>query len=142
MIGPGPLDGVRVLDLGGEMGGYGTRLLGELGADVLKVEPPAGDRQRRRPPLRAGVEGPEASLVFAYYQAGKRGTTLDAGRPDAVPLLTELAAACVSGGRPRGSASISPRYYGTGWVRTSRRSPATISRSTTTAPSAQPASTR
>ncbi|MEU4244538.1 CoA transferase [Actinoplanes sp. NPDC026619] len=92
MIGPGPLDGVRVLDLGGEMGGYGTRLLGELGADVIKIEPPAGDRQRRRPPLRAGIEGPEASLVFAYYQAGKRGITLDAGRDEAVPLLTELAA--------------------------------------------------
>lgn len=87
-----PLHGRRVLDLSGEMGSYGARLLAELGADVVKVEPPGGDRQRSRPPYRPGVAVPESSLVFAYYNASKRGITLDATRPDALPLLAALAA--------------------------------------------------
>jgi crotonobetainyl-CoA:carnitine CoA-transferase CaiB-like acyl-CoA transferase len=89
---PGPLRGRRVLDLSGEMGSYGTKLLGEFGADVIKVEPPDGDRQRQRPPHRAASLGPESSLVFAYYNASKRGITLDVSRPEASPLLAELAA--------------------------------------------------
>jgi len=48
-----PLDGVRVLDLGGELSAYGTKILADLGADVVKVEPAGGDRQRRRPPQPA-----------------------------------------------------------------------------------------
>jgi len=90
----GPLTGRRVLDLSGEMGAYGTRLLAELGAEVVLVEPPGGLRLRSRPPLRAGVSGPEASLVFAYYQSSKRGVTLDASRAAALPLLAALAATC------------------------------------------------
>jgi crotonobetainyl-CoA:carnitine CoA-transferase CaiB-like acyl-CoA transferase len=72
-----PLDGVRVLDLGGELSAYGTKILADTGADVVKVEPAGGDRQRRRPPFAAGVTGPESSLTFAYYQANKRGVQLD-----------------------------------------------------------------
>lgn len=37
-----PLDGVRVLDLGGDLSAYGTKILADLGADVVKVEPRAG----------------------------------------------------------------------------------------------------
>jgi crotonobetainyl-CoA:carnitine CoA-transferase CaiB-like acyl-CoA transferase len=73
----GPLDGVRVLDLGGELAAYGTKILADLGADVVKAEPPGGDRQRTRPPFAAGVTGAEASLTFAYYNANKRGVQLD-----------------------------------------------------------------
>ena len=60
-----PLDGVRVLDLGGELSAYGTKILADLGADVVKVEPAGGDRQRHRPPFADGVTGPESSLTFA-----------------------------------------------------------------------------
>jgi benzylsuccinate CoA-transferase BbsE subunit len=59
------LDGVRVLDLGGGLSAYGTKILADLGADVVKVEPAGGDRQRHRPPFADGVTGPESSLTFA-----------------------------------------------------------------------------
>ena len=87
-----PLDGTHVLDVSDSLGAYCTRLLAGLGADVVKVEPPAGDELRRRPPFRDGVDGDDASLVFAYYHAGKRGITLDTRRRDSAPLLGELAA--------------------------------------------------
>jgi len=87
-----PLDGVRVLDLGGEMSAYGTKILADLGADVVKVEPPGGDRQRRRPPFAGGVPGLESSLTFAYYNANKRGVRLDWARSEAE--LGRLAAGC------------------------------------------------
>ncbi|HUZ08874.1 MAG TPA: CoA transferase [Acidimicrobiales bacterium] len=86
----GPLDGVRVLDLSSALGAYCTRLLADLGAEVVKVEPPSGDPMRRRPPLRDGITGPEASLVFASYHANKRGITLHTGRSEAMDLLAEL----------------------------------------------------
>ncbi|HLG66275.1 MAG TPA: CoA transferase [Acidimicrobiales bacterium] len=89
---PRPLGGVRVVDLTGAIGAYCTRILADLGADVVKVEPPAGDPMRSRPPFKRGVMGPEASLVFAAYHANKRGVTLDAGVDAALPLLSELAA--------------------------------------------------
>ncbi|MBW8825338.1 MAG: CoA transferase [Acidobacteria bacterium] len=89
---PQPLDGVRVLDLSGAIGAYGTRLLADLGADVVKVEPPTGDALRRRPPFKDGVTAPEASLVFACHNANKRGITLDATSDAALPLLAELGA--------------------------------------------------
>ena len=89
---PQPLTGVRVLDLSGAIGAYCTRLLGDLGADVVKVEPPAGDALRRRPPFKDGATGPEASLVFATYHANKRGITLDTTSDTALPLLAELGA--------------------------------------------------
>jgi crotonobetainyl-CoA:carnitine CoA-transferase CaiB-like acyl-CoA transferase len=86
-----PLDGVRVLDLAGDMGAYGTRLLALAGADVVKVEPPAGDRQRRRPPFASGAAHFEGSLEFAYYNAGKRGVVVDFADPDAESALRRLA---------------------------------------------------
>jgi benzylsuccinate CoA-transferase BbsE subunit len=65
-----PLEGIRVLDLSGPIGAYCTRLLADLGADVVLVEPPDGDPLRRVPPFRD--ESPTESLVFAYYHASKR----------------------------------------------------------------------
>jgi crotonobetainyl-CoA:carnitine CoA-transferase CaiB-like acyl-CoA transferase len=86
-----PLDGVRVLDLGGEMGAYGALMLGDLGADVVKAEPVGGDRQRLRPPFAPGASGPEASLVFAYYNANKRGVQVDLDAENAAEVLGDLA---------------------------------------------------
>jgi crotonobetainyl-CoA:carnitine CoA-transferase CaiB-like acyl-CoA transferase len=87
-----PLDGVRVLDLGGELSAYGTKILADLGADVVKVEPAGGDRQRRRPPFADRVTGPESSLTFAYYNANKRGVQLDWSKSEAE--LGRLASGC------------------------------------------------
>lgn len=87
-----PLAGVRVLDVSDAIGAYCSRLLAGLGADVTKVEDPGGDELRRRPPYRDGATGPDASLVFAYYHAAKRGITLDTRRNESLPLLRELGA--------------------------------------------------
>ena len=87
-----PLDGVRVLDVSGELGAYGTKLLADFGADVVKVEPPGGDAQRLRPPFAPGTDGPDASLLFAYYNSNKRGVTLPLDDPAVEPDLARLAA--------------------------------------------------
>ncbi|MEX2372190.1 MAG: CoA transferase, partial [Dehalococcoidia bacterium] len=77
----GPLEGVRVLDLAGESGLFAGRQLGELGADVVRVEPPGGGSERRRQPFLRDASGPaaasEASLYHLHFNANKRGIALD-----------------------------------------------------------------
>src|SRR6516164_1142956 len=87
-----PLDGIRVLDLSGPVGSYGGRLLADAGADVVKVELPAGDELRRQGPFAGGAPGPERSLTFAYYHANKRGVVVDYRSAAAVGALAELGA--------------------------------------------------
>jgi crotonobetainyl-CoA:carnitine CoA-transferase CaiB-like acyl-CoA transferase len=84
------LRSVRVVDLSSPVGTYCTRLLADLGADVVLVEPPEGDPYRRLGPFRAGVAGPDASLAFGYYQAGKRGVVLDLDDAADVAVLESL----------------------------------------------------
>lgn len=86
-----PLAGARVLDLSSRVGAYCSKILSDLGADVVKVELPTGDGLRRLPPFRNGERGPESSLLFAYYHHNKRGITLDWERANARQLLEELA---------------------------------------------------
>jgi crotonobetainyl-CoA:carnitine CoA-transferase CaiB-like acyl-CoA transferase len=86
-----PLAGIRILDFSDAMGAYCTRLLADLGADVVKVEPPAGDPMRRRPPFEKAAAGGGDSLLFAAYHANKRGVTLDRNRRDADDLRNTLA---------------------------------------------------
>jgi len=76
----GNLAGVRVLDLTAEPGFMTGMLLGELGADVVKIEPPAGDPIRRRPPFWGGRHDPERALGWLAYNTSKRGITLDLER--------------------------------------------------------------
>ena len=81
----GPLAGYRVLDLADEKGQLCGRLLAELGADVVKVEPPRdGDPTRLRGPFYRGEEGAERSLFWWAMNAGKRSITcqlkLEGGR--------------------------------------------------------------
>jgi crotonobetainyl-CoA:carnitine CoA-transferase CaiB-like acyl-CoA transferase len=84
--------GLRVADLAGAIGAYATKLLADLGADVVVVEPPGGDRLRGTPPFRDGASPPEGSLLHAYLAAGKRGVTLDVGSPEVSELLTGIGA--------------------------------------------------
>jgi crotonobetainyl-CoA:carnitine CoA-transferase CaiB-like acyl-CoA transferase len=70
---------------------YAGKLLADLGADVLKVEPPAGSDQRRRGPYLAGQPDPEGSLFFWYHNTSKRGITLDLDRPADQTKLRDLA---------------------------------------------------
>ena len=67
----------RVLDLSDEKGALCGRILGDLGADVIKVERPGGDPQRSIGPFYGGVADPEKSLFWFAYNANKRGITLD-----------------------------------------------------------------
>ncbi len=61
----GALDGIRVLEVAGGLGSYAARILGDLGANIVKVEPPGGDPSRRLAPFAAGPEGP-VSLAFVH----------------------------------------------------------------------------
>lgn len=81
----GPLAGYRVLDLADEKGQLCGRLLAELGADVIKVEPPRdGDPSRQNGPFFRGETGPDTSLWWWTMNASKRAITcqlrLAAGR--------------------------------------------------------------
>ena len=72
------LQGLRVVEWSeGVSAPYCARILGDLAAEVLKIESPAGDAVRNREPFWPGESGPEASALFAYLNAGKRSLTLD-----------------------------------------------------------------
>lgn len=86
------LQGLRVLDLSGPMGNYAGKLFGDLGADVILVEPPGGTALRREPPFIDGATGPERSLAYAYQNASKRSLCLDLDTASGQGLLRELAA--------------------------------------------------
>jgi crotonobetainyl-CoA:carnitine CoA-transferase CaiB-like acyl-CoA transferase len=86
-----PLDGYRVLDLSDETGFLAGRMLAELGADVVKIEPPAGDPARFRPPYVGGVADPERSVTWLAYNASKRGVTLDLALEKGRALFDRLA---------------------------------------------------
>ena len=66
-----------MIDASGLIGHYAGRLLADLGADVIKVEPPGGDPARSYPPFLPGVPAPENGLQFLLLNANKRGVVLD-----------------------------------------------------------------
>lgn len=85
------LDGLRVLDLGGAMTNYASKLFAELGADVVLVEPLEGSDLRRQPPFADDVEDVEMSLAFFYRNTSKRGIAVDLDRPEGAEVLRRLA---------------------------------------------------
>jgi len=72
-----PLSHLRVVDLTDLRGALAGRMLGDLGAEVFKVEPPGGDPERLRPPFAGGRAGPDGSLAFLFRNANKRGVVVD-----------------------------------------------------------------
>jgi benzylsuccinate CoA-transferase BbsE subunit len=74
---PAALDDVRVLDLTGELGAYCTKLLADLGADVIKIEPPGGDPARLLGPFYHDEPDATKSLTFLNLHTSKRSVTLD-----------------------------------------------------------------
>jgi benzylsuccinate CoA-transferase BbsE subunit len=88
----GPLAGLRVLELADEKGQFCGKLLGDLGADVVKIEPPGGEPNRHVGPFLDDIPHPERSLSFWYYNTSKRGITLDPATADGRQLFTRLAA--------------------------------------------------
>ena len=84
--GPRVFDDIRVLDFTAIIAGaYCTRMLADLGADVLKVEPPSGELMRHIAPLRG-----EYSTVYSSLNSGKRSLKLDLKHPGAVDLCKRL----------------------------------------------------
>ena len=77
---PQALAGVRAIDLSqGIAGPYCTKQLAALGAEVIKVEPPAGDPSRRMGPFVGDDPHPEKSVLVLYLNTGKKSVTLDLG---------------------------------------------------------------
>src|SRR5262245_55046285 len=72
---------LRVIELGDIPTSYATRQLADLGADVIKVEPPAGDPNRLLPPFAGDLEHPERSLTFINANTNKRSIVLDLSAP-------------------------------------------------------------
>ena len=82
------------MDLSGELGVYCGKLLADVGADVIKVEPPGGDSMRRTGPFleSAGdAEPPENSIHWRHYNTNKRSITLDIASDAGSALLHRLA---------------------------------------------------
>lgn len=86
-----PLTGIRVLDLSGDLGVYCGKLMADVGADVVKVEPPGGDPMRRTGPFVDGGESPDESLHWLHYNTNKRSITLDISTDAGGALLRRLA---------------------------------------------------
>src|SRR6185437_8283893 len=86
---PGPLDGLLVADLSRVLAGpYATMLLADLGADVIKVESPAGDDTRSwMPPTRDGV-----ATYYLAINRNKRSVVLDLADADDLAVAHELTA--------------------------------------------------
>ena len=81
----------RVLDLTDERGLLCGKILGDLGADVLQVEPPGGSPARQMGPFYEDDPAPGRSLHWWAYCANKRGITLNLEHPDGRALLERLA---------------------------------------------------
>src|SRR5215469_11464209 len=119
MSGPLPLDGIRVLDLTHALAGpYCTMLLGDLGADVIKIEPPGeGDHSRQWGPPFVNGE----SSYFLSVNRNKRSVALDLKREAALAATVELALASdvlVENFRPGTTARL-----GLGWDVLHQRKP-------------------
>ncbi len=69
---PGPLDGLRVLELADEKGQFCGKLMADLGADVIKIEPPGGQQTRLVGAFLNDIPHRERSLSFWHYNTSTR----------------------------------------------------------------------
>jgi len=84
---------LRVVEIGEDVAcAYGTKLLADLGADVVKIETPRGDALRRYGPFPGDRPDPEASGLFRYLHANKRSIVLDLTTPEGARHALEIAA--------------------------------------------------
>ncbi len=106
----GALDGVKILEIAEFVSGpYCSKLMADLGAEVIKVEPPRGDVARQLGPFRDDVPDAEGSGLFLYLNTNKRGITLDLSTTSAKePLekLTRWADVVVTNYAPREAAEL------------------------------------
>jgi len=88
--GEGMLSDYRILDLADDKGIYCAKVLGDLGADVIKVEPPGGDPSRSIGPFYKDIPDPEKSLYWWAYNTSKRGITLNIETADGKDIFQRL----------------------------------------------------
>ncbi|MGH7960815.1 MAG: CaiB/BaiF CoA transferase family protein [Candidatus Binatia bacterium] len=86
------LSDLRVLDLTDLKGALCAKLLGDMGADVIKIEPPGGDAMREIGPFLDGTPHRDRSLFFWFYNTSKRGITLDLHKPEGQEIFKRLVA--------------------------------------------------
>jgi crotonobetainyl-CoA:carnitine CoA-transferase CaiB-like acyl-CoA transferase len=84
------LDDIRVLDLSDEKGVYCAKLMADLGADVLRIEPPGGHPMRNLGPFVNDEPDPQKSLYWFHFNTSKRGITLDLENVDGQELFKRL----------------------------------------------------
>ena len=115
------LEGIRVLDFSQVLAGpYATRVLAELGADVIKLEAPAGDPSREIAPR----EDRGQSGLYTWANVAKRNVSIDLGKPEGRALALELVAVChvvVENFRP----GVADRL-GIGWSDVHRANPRAV----------------
>ena len=86
----GPLADLKILDLAGPIGVYCTKLMADLGADVIRIEPPTGDPMREIGPFYDDDPDPEKSLYWWHFNTSKRGITLDLEKTEGVEVFKRL----------------------------------------------------
>ena len=86
------LQGIRVIELANERISFAGKLMADMGADVILVEPPGGDKSRHYPPFVNDQPDPESSLYFWHYHTNKRGVVLDLDNPEDTEQLRQLIA--------------------------------------------------
>ena len=111
----GPLVGLRVVELASEHGALAGKMLADLGAEVVLVEPPGGHPTRDLPPFRDDRPDPEGSLWWWHYNTSKLGVVLDLESPQGLARLPPARRL----GRHRASRASRP----TAWPRSASTTP-------------------
>ena len=87
----GPLERMRILDIGqGIAAPFCAKLLGDLGADVVKIEPPGGDLSRQMGPFPKGIPDAELSASFFFLNTSKRSIIADLDGDEGRLLLSKM----------------------------------------------------
>ncbi len=89
-IARGPLVGIRILDLTTNFAAYSGRLLADLGADVIRVEPPTGDPLRQASPQFQAANAETVSAAYLFLNASKKSISLNLARPEGLALFRDL----------------------------------------------------
>jgi benzylsuccinate CoA-transferase BbsE subunit len=87
-----PYDGVRILDLTRELGSYAARLFADLGAEVIRIEPPEGRADRQAPPTLAGVDPAVGGVPYAFLNANKKSIVVDLKSAAGAEIFRDLVA--------------------------------------------------